>query len=124
MAGELRRAGARVGVDERTESVGRKIRDAELSKVPYMLVLGDREQESGKLAGALTRRRRPGGDDLGELAERINEGADGGLAEPRTCVYTGRNAGHPHHDAPLSAPVPAFPIHFPLIRLTRYKMPS
>ena len=30
-------------VDERTESVGRKIRDAELRKVPYMLVVGDRE---------------------------------------------------------------------------------
>jgi threonyl-tRNA synthetase len=35
----------RVEVDERTESIGRKIRDAELKKVPYMLVVGDREVE-------------------------------------------------------------------------------
>jgi threonyl-tRNA synthetase len=33
-------------VDDRTESVGRKIRDAELSKAPYMLVVGDKEIES------------------------------------------------------------------------------
>ena len=34
-------------VDERTESVGRKIRDAELAKVPFMLVVGEREREAG-----------------------------------------------------------------------------
>src|SRR5581483_1294482 len=39
-------AGLRAEVDDRTESVARKIRDAELRKVPYMLVVGDREQES------------------------------------------------------------------------------
>jgi threonyl-tRNA synthetase len=38
-------AGLRASVDDRTESVGRKIREAELRKVPYMLVVGDREQE-------------------------------------------------------------------------------
>src|SRR3712207_4566965 len=41
VAGDLARAGLRVEVDERTESVGRKIRDAEVGKVPYMLVVGD-----------------------------------------------------------------------------------
>jgi threonyl-tRNA synthetase len=50
LAAELRAAGVRAGVDDRTESVGRKIRDAELSKVPYMAVVGDREAESGKVA--------------------------------------------------------------------------
>src|SRR3954452_25384834 len=40
---ELIGAGVRAELDERTESVGRKIRDAELRKVPYMLVIGDRE---------------------------------------------------------------------------------
>jgi len=35
----------RVEVDHRTESIGRKIRDAELRKIPYMLVVGDREVE-------------------------------------------------------------------------------
>jgi threonyl-tRNA synthetase len=37
----------RVEVDERSESVGRKIREAELRKVPYMLVVGDSEADSG-----------------------------------------------------------------------------
>jgi threonyl-tRNA synthetase len=36
----------RVEVDERTESIGRKIREAELRKIPYMLVVGDREAEN------------------------------------------------------------------------------
>ena len=39
----LRAAGLRAEIDERPESTGRKVRDAELRKVPYMLVVGDRE---------------------------------------------------------------------------------
>ena len=50
VAGELESAGVRLRVDERSESVGRKIRDAELAKVPYMLVVGDREQEEGAVS--------------------------------------------------------------------------
>src|SRR5947209_3019936 len=46
----LRAAGIRATLDRRSESVARKIRDAELRKIPYMLVVGDREQESGELA--------------------------------------------------------------------------
>ncbi len=45
--GGSREAGLRVEVDERTESVGKKIRDGELQKVPYMLVVGDQEQSDG-----------------------------------------------------------------------------
>jgi threonyl-tRNA synthetase len=48
-------AGLRADIDERTESVGRKIREAELRKVPYMLVVGDREAE--QRAAALRRHR-------------------------------------------------------------------
>jgi len=40
----------RLEVDDRTESIGRKIRDAELRKIPYMLVVGDREVEEHKAA--------------------------------------------------------------------------
>jgi threonyl-tRNA synthetase len=43
-AAELREAGVRVDVDERSESVGKKIRDAELGRYPFMLVVGDREE--------------------------------------------------------------------------------
>jgi threonyl-tRNA synthetase len=46
----LSEAGLRAELDDRTESVGRKIRDAELRKVPYMLVVGDREAEAGTVA--------------------------------------------------------------------------
>jgi threonyl-tRNA synthetase len=50
VAGTLREAGLRAEVDERPESTGRKIRDAELRKIPYMLIVGDREQE-GRTVG-------------------------------------------------------------------------
>ena len=63
VAAQLGAAGLRARVDDRGESVGRKIRDAELAKVPYMLVVGDREAEAG--AAAL---RRHGEGDLGTLA--------------------------------------------------------
>jgi threonyl-tRNA synthetase len=46
----LREAGVRAELDDRIESVGRKIRDAELRKIPYMLVVGDREAETGEVA--------------------------------------------------------------------------
>ena len=63
VAAELRRAGLRVRVDERTESVGRKIRDAELAKVPFMLVVGERE-EADRTASV----RSHGRGDLGPMA--------------------------------------------------------
>jgi threonyl-tRNA synthetase len=40
----------RAAVDERSESVGKKIRNAELARAPYMLVLGDKETEAGTVA--------------------------------------------------------------------------
>jgi threonyl-tRNA synthetase len=69
VAERLGEAGLRARVDDRGESIGRKIRDAELAKVPYMLVVGDREAESG---AAALRRHREG--DLGTLA--LDEIAD------------------------------------------------
>ena len=48
--GELAEAGVRCRVDARSESVGKKIRDAELAKVPYMLVVGDREEGDGTVS--------------------------------------------------------------------------
>ncbi len=59
----LRAAGLRAELDDRTESVGRKIREAELRKLPYMLVVGDREAESGAVAV-----RRHGSGDSGSMA--------------------------------------------------------
>jgi threonyl-tRNA synthetase len=75
VADRLRADGLRVRVDDRTESVGKKIRDAELAKAPYMLVLGDQEAESDSVAV-----RHHGEGDLGamsvdELGARLLEEA-------------------------------------------------
>ncbi len=63
MRERLRADGLRVEVDERTESVGRKIREAELRKIPYMLVVGDREEEEQTGLRARAPRWRHGRDD-------------------------------------------------------------
>jgi threonyl-tRNA synthetase len=63
VAAALAAAGLRAELDSRTESVGRKIREAELRKVPYMLVIGDREADSDKVAV-----RRHGEGDLGTMS--------------------------------------------------------
>ena len=47
VAEKLQMAGIRVECDFRSEKIGRKIRDAQLEKVPYMLILGDKEVEDG-----------------------------------------------------------------------------
>jgi threonyl-tRNA synthetase len=47
---QLEAAGIRATVDERNEKVNLKIREAQLQKVPYMLVVGDREQQNGQVA--------------------------------------------------------------------------
>jgi threonyl-tRNA synthetase len=47
---ELKELGIRVELDERNESIGKKIREAELKKIPYMLIIGEKEVSSKKLA--------------------------------------------------------------------------
>ena len=46
----LTAAGVRAQLDDRSEKVNLKIRDAQLQKIPYMLVIGDREAQSGQVA--------------------------------------------------------------------------
>jgi threonyl-tRNA synthetase len=50
VAQDLRSSGLRVEVNVRSDKIGAKIRDAQLQKVPFMLVLGDREMQEGKVA--------------------------------------------------------------------------
>jgi threonyl-tRNA synthetase len=50
VAAELRSAGLRVETNLKSEKIGAKIRDAQLQKIPFMLVLGDREMEQGIVA--------------------------------------------------------------------------
>jgi threonyl-tRNA synthetase len=71
IAAELRQAGVRLAVDERSESVGKKVRDAELGRYPYMLVVGDREQEAGTVAVRSHADGELGAMPLAELASRI-----------------------------------------------------
>jgi len=56
----LRAAGVRVEIDDRSEKIGKKIRDTELSRVPYMLVVGEKEAAEQQLSV-----RRQGKGDLG-----------------------------------------------------------
>lgn len=59
---DLRKLGLRVDLDLRNEKIGFKIREHTLKRVPYLLVLGDREQETGTLAV-----RTRSGEDLGTM---------------------------------------------------------
>jgi threonyl-tRNA synthetase len=49
-------------IDERAETTGRKIRDAEVSKIPFIIIVGEKEENNNKISV-----RRHGGIDLGEL---------------------------------------------------------
>jgi len=73
IAAELEAAGLRVEVDGRNEKLGYKIREAQLEKVPYMLIVGDRDVENG----VVSVRSRKGGDlgamTLAAFKERILE---------------------------------------------------
>lgn len=59
----LIKAGVRVEVDERQEKIGKKIREAEISKVPYMLIIGEKEMTENKIS---IRRHSKG--DVGQLS--------------------------------------------------------
>ena len=57
---KMRKEGLRVEIDDRSEKIGKKIREAELDRVPYMLVIGEKEMNEGKVSI-----RRQGKGDLG-----------------------------------------------------------
>jgi threonyl-tRNA synthetase len=76
IAGELRKIGVRVETNTKSDKIGAKIREAQIQKVPFMLVLGDKEKDEQSLA---VRERKQG--DLGamtlgefkEMAKRLKE---------------------------------------------------
>jgi threonyl-tRNA synthetase len=77
VAAALEAQGTRADLDERDETVGKRIRDAELEKVPYVVVVGDKEVEAGTLAlrirgerAVVTRGRDEALDEIG-LAARL-----------------------------------------------------
>jgi threonyl-tRNA synthetase len=71
--GRIHDAGLRAEVDDRTESVARKIRDAELRKIPYMLVVGDREQEADGVALREHRQGDAGTHPVAAFIERLSD---------------------------------------------------
>jgi threonyl-tRNA synthetase len=65
--------GLRIEIDDRAESVGKKIREAAMQKIPYQLIVGEKEVEAGKVAVRLR-----DGSDLGQMpitdfAERVKD---------------------------------------------------
>lgn len=79
VAGRLREEGFRVESDLRNEKIGYKIREARLEKVPYMIVLGDREADTGTVA---VRHREDGDRGVVPLDEFV-EGVRGEMAPPK-----------------------------------------
>src|SRR5690349_15521939 len=67
---QLEAAGIRASIDERSEKVNLKIREAQLQKVPYMLVVGGREAEAGQVA---VRNRKHGDQGAKSVAEFVAE---------------------------------------------------
>ena len=93
----------RVAIDDRSESVGKKIRDAELGRYPYMLVVGDREQEAGAVAVRSHEEGELGAMPIGRV-RRPGQGRDRRARErrrcqPPLCLYTPADltAGTPNH---------------------------
>ena len=75
-AAKLTNMGFRVTVDDRSEKIGKKIRDGQMEKVPYMLIVGDRDIE----AGTVSPRHRTDGDlgamTLDAFAAQLREVVD------------------------------------------------
>jgi len=82
LASRLRREGLRVEVDESRETVPKKIRDAQLMRVPYTLVVGDRELEAGTVAVRDREGKERRGVSLEVFVERITEEALARSLEP------------------------------------------
>jgi threonyl-tRNA synthetase len=72
VAAELRNDGFRVETDTKSDKIGAKIRDAQLQKVPYMLILGDKELEDGQVAVRERKEGDIGAMSLAEFKEKIS----------------------------------------------------
>jgi len=73
LSARCKAAGLRSSVDEHADKMGAKIRRAQLEKVPYMMVVGAREQEAGKVAVRSRAKGDEGAQDFNEVLHRIVE---------------------------------------------------
>jgi threonyl-tRNA synthetase len=79
VAQKLKEAGFRVEVDDRSERMNAKIRDAQMQKVPYMLVVGDKEMEQSSVALRLRSGENPGPITLDEFLKRARQDIQAGV---------------------------------------------
>ena len=73
---QLEALGIRVEVDDRNEKIGKKIREAQLEKVPFMLVVGDKEAENGQVAVRTRKGVDEGVMSVADFGKRIREEID------------------------------------------------
>ncbi len=73
VAEQLKGAGLRVQVDQRSERMNAKIRDAQNQKIPYMLVVGDKEMDQGEVALRLRSGENPGPMAIASFLERAKQ---------------------------------------------------
>jgi threonyl-tRNA synthetase len=73
VAKKLKAAGLRVTVDSRSERMNAKIRDAQMQKIPYMLVVGDKEMEQNQVALRLRSGENPGPMSIDSFLERAKQ---------------------------------------------------
>jgi threonyl-tRNA synthetase len=78
VAQELKQAGMRVEVDDRGERMNAKIRDAQNQKIPYMLVVGDREAEQGAVAVRLRSEENLGAMPVADFLARARQDIEAG----------------------------------------------
>ena len=78
-AKKLKEAGLRVEVDDRAERMNAKIRDAQMQKIPYMLVVGDKEVENGQVALRLRTGENPGPMSLDDFLAKARQDIDAGV---------------------------------------------
>lgn len=70
---KLKAAGIRVKLDDRNEKIGYKIREAQLEKIPYMLIIGDREAESGTVSVRCRKRGDLGSVEVEKFIQQVLE---------------------------------------------------
>jgi len=73
----LRAEGIRVEIDDRSEKIGRKIRDTELARVPYMLVIGEKEMEAGQVSLRIQGQGDQGSLSVQDLVSRMKDSIKG-----------------------------------------------
>ena len=72
VARALGKKDVRVQVDERNEKIGRKIRDNELKRIPFLLIVGEKEEAEGKVSVRVQGEGDKGAMTIAEFAAHIN----------------------------------------------------